>query len=117
MLAYAPDVWSSHWYAGVAARAALVLREFRSDLSQVYRDSALRAMEFAERHWAELGEPKPAVDGVIDQRNMAAAELFRLTGDQRWHRVFLATTVFQDANSQLFEWPKHNQRDNAWVYA
>ena len=69
VLAYAPDVWSSHWYAGVAARAALVLRDVRPDLSQVYRDSALRAMEFAEQHWAELGEPKPADGGVIDQRN------------------------------------------------
>ena len=117
VLAYAPDVWSSHWYAGVAARAALVLREFRSDLSQVYRDSALRAMEFAEQHWAELGEPKPAEGGVIDQRNMAAAELFRLTGEERWHQMFVATTVFRDRKSLLFEWPKHNQRDNAWVYA
>ena len=117
VLAYAPDVWSSHWYAGVAARAALVLREIRPDLSQVYRDSALRAMEFAEQHWAELGEPKPADGGVIDQRNMAAAELFRLTGEERWHRVFVATTVFRDRKALLFEWPKHNQRDNAWVYA
>jgi endoglucanase len=54
---------------------------------------------------------------VIDQRNMAAAELFRLTGEERWHRVFVATTVFHDRQSLLFEWPKHNQRDNAWVYA
>jgi arylsulfatase A-like enzyme len=41
-LAYAPDVWSSHWYAGVAARAALVLREIQPERSQIYRSSALR---------------------------------------------------------------------------
>jgi len=117
VFAYAPDVWSSHWYAGVAARAAFVLRELRSELSPVYRDSALRAMEYAERHWAELGEPKPTGEGVIDQRNMAAAELYRLTSDERWHRLFVATTVFRDPKAMLFEWPKHNQRDNAWAYA
>lgn len=116
VFAYAPDVWSSQWYAGVAARAAFVLREIRGDLSQVYRDSALRAMEYAEKHWAELGVPKPQIEGVIDERNMAAAELFRLTGDERWNRVFIETTVFADPNALLFEWPKHNQRDNAWVY-
>jgi endoglucanase len=117
VLAYAPDVWCSHWYAGVAARAARVLREVRPELSQLYRDSALRAMEFAERHWKDLGTPKAKDGGVIDERNMAAAELFLLTADDRWHRLFLETTVFHDPHAILFEWSKHNQRDNAWVYA
>jgi endoglucanase len=116
VLAYAPCVWSSHCYAATAAQAAGVLGRWRPELAQVYRDSALRAMEYAEKHWPELGEPKAKDGGVVDARNLAAAELFRLTGDERWHQVFLSTTAFRDPKADLFLWPKHNQRDSAWVY-
>ncbi len=132
VMTYAPGIWSSHIYAATAAKAAWWLREGRPragarraerrgregrwQLSRVYEQSALRAMEYAERHWKELGPPKAMVGGVIDMRNLAAAELYRLTGDERWNRVFLETTVFTDPAADLYEWPEHEQRDAAWVY-
>jgi endoglucanase len=73
-------------------------------------------MEYAEGRWADLGEPKIEADGVVDARNLAAVELYRLTGDQRWHDVFLATTVFADQGARLSRWPEFNQADAAWVY-
>ncbi len=116
VFAYAPGIWSSHWYAGAAARAATVLRSLASDVASVYTDSAVRAMEYAERRWPELGQPNVKGGGVVDTRNMAAAALYRLTGDERWHRVFLETTAFTDPKADVFKWPTHEQRDSAWVY-
>jgi endoglucanase len=117
VLAYAPGVWSSHVYAGVAAQAAHWLESRNADMAATYRESALRAMGYAEKHWADLGEVKAGNDGVVDARNLAAVELYRLTGDERWHRLFLDTTVFRDPKADLFVWQKHNQPEAAWIYA
>jgi endoglucanase len=116
VMAYAPDIWSSHWYAGAAARAALLLRATHPDLAADYERSAVAAMEYAERRWPELGKPKAQVHGVIDARNLAAVELYRLTGDERWHDVFLSTTVFINPKAVLSRWPDFDQGDAAWVY-
>src|SRR5690606_24477809 len=116
VLAYAPGIWSSHWYAGAAARAALLLGDSHPDLAHEYERSALAAMEYAERRWPELGEPEAKAGGVIDARNLAAAELYRLTGEERWHDIFRSTTVFVDPDARLSRWPEFDQADAAWVY-
>src|SRR5690606_9725006 len=116
VLAYAPGIWSSHWYAGAAARAALLLGDSHPDLAHEYERSALAAMEYAERRWPELGEPEAKAGGVIDARNLAAAELYRLTGEERWHDVFRSTTVFVDPDARLSRWPEFDQAEAAWVY-
>lgn len=115
VMAYAPGVWSSHVYAGVAARAARWLESRRPELAHIYRDSALQAMRWAE---AELPKRKDKNDphAVNDARNLAAAELFRLTGESEWHDLFLATTAFKDQGATLYKWQNHEQRDAAWVY-
>ncbi len=113
VMAYAPGVWSSFVYAGVASQAAHCLEALHSHLAAVYRESALRAMLWAEKHYdAGAGYPH----AVRDARNLAAAELFRLTGDPRWHELFLKTTVFREPGKDLFEWRKHEQREAPWVY-
>jgi len=116
IMAYAPCVWSSYEYAGVAARAARVLEPLDAGLATVYRDSALRAMEWAERELPTRADKKDP-HAVKDSRNLAAAELYRLTGDERWNRIFLETTVFTDPKADLFVWQDHEQRDAPWVYA
>ena len=115
VMAYAPGVWSSYEYAGVAARAARWLESRKPELARVYRESALRAMRWAE---AELPKRKYKNDphAVNDSRNLAAAELFRLTGEAEWNDLFLATTAFKDPEAVLYKWQSHEQRDNAWVY-
>jgi endoglucanase len=116
IMAYAPGVWSSTVYAGCAARAALGLQQIDADLSQTYRDSALRAMEWAEAERAEIDVESYPQD-LGNDRNLAAAELYRLTGDERWHRLFLETTVFTDAGVPLYRWPDYDHSEAAWVYA
>ncbi len=117
VMAYAPGMWSSYEYAGVAARAALVLGPLAPDLARTYRASAVKAMEWAEAQRRTTDWEKKYPNELRDSRNLAAAELFRLTGEERWHRVFLETTVFKDPKAELFVWRHHEQRDAPWVYA
>ncbi len=120
VMAYAPDVWSSYMYAGVAARAAHTLKGYSPQLAKPYQDSALRAMAYAE---SQYGGYKAAnytgelQHHVKDQRNLAALELYRLTSDARWHDVFLATTVFKDPQAEASIYGQHEQRDAAFLYS
>ena len=114
VMAYAPDIWSSYEYAGVAARAARWLEGSDSDVASIYRQSALDAMAYAETHLVEEGDLSHR---VTDSRNLAAIELYALTDEERWHQIFLETTVFVDGDRETYEWQHHNQRDAAYVYA
>jgi endoglucanase len=113
--AYAPCVWSSYLYAGVAARAARVVAPHKPELAKAYRESALRAMAWAERELPSRADKKDP-HAVRDARNLAAAELFRLTGEARWHDLFLQTTAFNRPDAELNVWQDHDQSDAAWVY-
>ncbi len=124
VMAYAPGAWSSYLYAAAAAKAAFVLEKLgRRKQAAVYRESALRAMQWAEKERERMqreGEfkrwRKRSLNDLRDARNLAAADLYRLTGDRRWHDIFLATTAFTDPKAELFVYPKHEQREAAWVY-
>lgn len=114
VMVYGPDVWSSYIYAGVAARAAHLLKEYDAALASTYEDSAIRAMD-----WAEQAYPQHQGEHwrIESERNLAAAELYRLTGGQSWHDLFLETTVFEDQQASTFVHGDHDQRDAAFVYA
>lgn len=115
IMAYAPDPWSSYTYAGCAALAARVLKRRDPKLAQVYLDSALRAMQWAEQALpARAGKKDHHL--LNDSRNLAAIELFRVTGDPQWHELFKQTSVFVDPKSETESWAKHDQRDAAWSY-
>jgi len=123
VMAYAPDPWASYLYAAAAAQAARWFsRHNRPEMAGTYRDSALRAMEWAERDLvrrAKAGEPTDYGRQVQDARNAAAAQLYRLTGQRRWHELFLATTPFRDApggERSLYAWARTDQRDAVWAY-
>ena len=116
IIAYAPGIWSSYYYAGVAARTALLLASRDKALSKTYRESALSAMTWAEREF-EKDSNKSYSHEVNDSRNLAAAELYRLTGEGKWHDLFLRTTALKDGRAELFQWQSHDQREAAWVYA
>lgn len=114
VMAYAPGVWSSYLYAATAARAAKWLESRRPELGNEYRESALRAMRWAEAEFPKLKKDQPC--DVNDARNLAAVELWRLTGETEWHDLFLKTAAFHDPNAETFVWQKHQQREAAWVY-
>jgi len=120
VMAYAPDVLSSYFYAGVAARAARWLASREPKRAAGYRESALRAMQWAENDRER--EEKEFLMGkhpaLRDARNYAAAELFCLSGEARWNQLFLATTLFNSPNvAPAVNFDSLDQRDSAWVYA
>ena len=119
VMVYGPGMWSSYYYANVAARAAYVLTNYDAALAQTYRTSAIRAMNWANAELAKKPEGLNSFlsSSVYDQRNLAAAELYRLTGEDEWHQLFLDTTVFTDPNAALMKWDKHNQSHAAFVYS
>lgn len=115
LMAYAPDMWSSYLYAGAAARAAYVLRNYDAPRAADYQQSALAAMRWAERAYATPSYPKLPHE-VVDARNEAALALYRLTGDSAWHELFKQTTAFTSPQRKLAEWRSHDQGDAAFLY-
>lgn len=97
---YSPDAWSSYLYAGTAARAAVVIEPYDAERAAGYAEAAERAM-----HWAEAHTPEHAAGRieVVNARNLAAAELFRLTGDAGWHEVFKASSAYAEAGEVTHE--------------
>ena len=116
VMAYAPDAWSSYLYAGVAARAAYTLKAYDAQLAKAYQDSALQAIVWAEKEYAQSADPQDLPHQVRDQRNLAALELYRLTGEPRWHDVFLATTIFREGPADPSVYAQQEQRDAAFLY-
>jgi endoglucanase len=117
VFAYAPDVYASYIYAATASQAAYVLEKYDKALAATYLASAKRAMEYAERNFLATGGASQFITEVSDERNLAAINLFRATGDTQYHDLFLATTAFTDPAAQLFAFEKYSQRDAAYVYA
>ena len=97
--AYAPDHWSGFIYAGVAARAAHVLDMIgKGSEAIIWEESAIRAMQWSEDEYQKWvsGPLYPRITShaktqVAVERNLAAVELYRLTGEARWHEIFLST--------------------------
>ncbi|MDB9493670.1 glycoside hydrolase family 9 protein [Spirulina major CS-329] len=117
---YGPDLWSSYVYAGGAAQIATILKDRAPDLAQTYGRSAIAAMTYAEAARTDPAAAhglNPLPHAVNDARNLAAVELYRLTGESRWHDLFLQTTVFDDPDAPTMQWARHHQRDAAFVYA
>jgi endoglucanase len=112
VLAYAPDHWSSYLYTGVAARAAFVLKMLgKNGRATIWEESAVKAMEWAEGEYEKwvnstdyVNVRERAKRVVPVERNLAAVELFRLTEDERWHKVYLATV-------------EHSRNDAIFIYA
>ncbi len=120
VLTYAPGIWETYIYAGVAARAGNVLRLLGRPEAGMYRESAVRAMRWAEAEYArwKTGQDfakatERGKTSIEEERNLAAAELYRLTEDKAWHDLFVTTT---DLNSPE---PRTSVRrmDAAFVYA
>jgi len=99
VLAYAPDHWCSYIYAGVAGRAAHILKMIgKSEEAKKWEASAVKAMEWAEveyRKWMSGPDyakvTERAKRAIPPERNLAAIELYRLTGNKKWHELYLAT--------------------------
>lgn len=113
VLVYAPGIWSSYLYAAAAARTAYMLRGLKHDLVPVYQRSAAKAWRWAERNGPR--KSKHAFQ-VRDARNYAAAALYRLTGEEAYHKAFRETTVLNNPRAEIYRWNKVDQREANWLY-
>lgn len=114
VFAFAPDAYSSYVYAAKAAFAGYILKKNNMKNHEIYLSSAIKAMEWAEKEIK--GKEKIIHHRIKDARNLAAIELYRLTGEKRWHDIFLETTVFNRDERFLYRYDSHDQADAAWVY-
>jgi endoglucanase len=91
------------------------LATYDPKLATTYRSSAEAAMSWAERAFAKNDYAKLPHE-VRDARNLAALELYRLTGSETWHKLFVDTTAFKQNGRKLAEWKSHDQADAAFLY-
>jgi len=119
VLAFAPDIWSSYYYAGVAARAAFLLEQRMDVSAPAYRRTALLAMEWAEKRyqdWLKDSSIPRKPKTVRYERQLAALELYRLTREARWHMVFREDPVLK--NPDIADpFMDANVGDAAFLYA
>ncbi len=109
--AYRPGNWASYVYAACAARAALALERWDDVLASTYGKSALKAMNWAEERWPDYQWKDQTP--ILRHRATAAAELFRLTGAERWNEVFV-DSYRPPQGDTAHRW-RHLETE--WVYA
>ncbi|HEX8235694.1 MAG TPA: glycoside hydrolase family 9 protein [Abditibacteriaceae bacterium] len=117
---FKPDPRSSFQYVAVSARAARLLQPYDAKMAGVYRESALRAMTWAEAEYSKMraaGTSEKIDWSGRDARNLAALELLVLTGDKKWHDTFLEDTFLNKPGRKVFAWGVGVQRDAAFLYA
>ena len=124
---YEPDIYATYIYAGVAAETAAVLERFDPDRAALFAESAERAMTWAEDRWGGVDDDLKAF--VEPQRNVAAAAFLAITGDTRWHDVFVESASYitgfeSESGSGRLEYRvaaasschAHTQCDAGWLY-
>ena len=117
LFVYAPDPWTSAEFAAAAARASRLVESYDANRAATYAAEAEAALEWAIANWIgpgdrRLGAPENA-QNVVDARNLAALELFKTTGDERWEAEFLATSTH--ANGGPISYYDH-QLDAVFAY-
>ncbi len=112
---YAADPWSTGIYAATAAQAARVLKKYNSPLAEQYAQSALLAMQWIEQQDA-AGKLADYDIRVPDTRNLAAVQMYALTGEPKWHDLFKKTSAFTTPQGKLAKWKKYDQGEAIFAY-
>jgi endoglucanase len=127
--AYAPDAWSSYLFAACAARAATYAERKYPVVARTYREAALKAMVWAETELQRL--PKEYLEKIRTQggylpnetagqalgraRHLAAADIYRMSGDARWQLLFTETWEYKTSESLYVYLRTAHKRDAATV--
>ncbi len=100
--AFAPDPVTSHLFAAKAAKWARLTTDLRPELAVEYRRAAIKAWKWAEADGRGVIEALPperktghnnALAQLNIARNLAAVELYWLTGDAKYHEAFEKATI------------------------
>ena len=110
--------WSVMFQAGCttmaawanAANCAVLAEAFRiqqnDSLRQYYTDEAIKAFRFASRQENLQLDDLQDIGSMSmrgrDFRQLAAAFLYNLTGDEAWEKIFAEESMIKDGNSLLF---------------
>jgi endoglucanase len=117
VMAYARNRNSAYNYVAVGSRAAFWFKNHGyPEKSKEYFESVLRAFDWAE----DTSNPDKDPGQTSNARCLAAAELFRLTGEEKYHSLFLSLTRFKDPASPFytsFSGPTRDEQGQAaWTY-
>jgi hypothetical protein len=115
--------WSVMFQAGCttmaawanAANCAVIAEAFRLNgndtLRQYYTDEAIKAFRFASKQENQQLDDLQDVGSMQmrgrDFRQMAAAFLYNLTGDEQWERLMVEESMIKDNKSLLFSKGRH----------
>ena len=110
--------WSVMYQAGCttmaawanAANCAVLAEAFRlngnDSLRQYYTDKAIKAFRYAaKQEWNQLDDLQDIGSMQMrgrDFRQLAAAYLYNLTGDEQWEKIFAEESMIKSAQSPLF---------------
>ena len=110
--------WSVMYQAGCttmaawanAANCAVLAEAFRlngnDSLRQYYTDEAIKAFRYAaKQEWNQLDDLQDIGSMQMrgrDFRQLAAAYLYNLTGDEQWEKIFAEESIIKSAQSPLF---------------
>ena len=110
--------WSVMYQAGCttmaawanAANCAVLAEAFRlngnDSLCQYYTDEAIKAFRYAaKQEWSQLDDLQDIGSMQMrgrDFRQLAAAYLYNLTGDEQWEKIFAEESMIKSAQSPLF---------------
>ncbi len=110
--------WSVMFQAGCttmaawanAANCAMLAEAFRiqrnDSLQQYYTDEAIKAFRFASRQENSQLDDMQDVGSISmrgrDFRQLAAAFLYNVTGDEQWERIMAEESMIKDGHSLLF---------------
>ena len=98
-----------------AANCAMIAEAFRLDgndsLRQYYTDEAVKAFRFASKQeWNQLDDLQDIGSMQMrgrDFRQMAAAFLYNLTGDEQWEKIFAEESMIKGPQSPIFSKTDH----------
>ena len=116
--------WSVMYQAGCttmaawanAANCAMTAEAFRlnsqhDSLRQYYTAEAIKAFRFAEKQEDQMLDELQDIGSMQmrgrDFRQLAAAYLYNLTGDEQWEKVFAEESMVKDAHSPIFSKGRH----------
>ena len=93
-----------------SANCAILAEAFRingnDSLKAYYTDEAIKAFRFASRQTGQQLDDRQGIGSMDmrgrDFRQMAAAFLYNLTGDEQWERIMVDESMVKNATSSLF---------------
>ena len=115
---FAPDVWSTYIYAGVAAKTALVLEPYDPERAQLFGESARLAMSWAEANRSDAVAADERIAEVVRwQRATAAVAMLALDGDDGWNDVFATETQLDQGPFDSLGCHESARCTAVWEYA